>query len=459
MGCATRKKTVTQPFGTVFHLANKPKKSPDMKSYLKIISLLVLPLALFSCRDKIEETYTVNEPVYMTYDDLRNSFKVAGGQEIVQPGKIYFKDNYIFVNEYQKGIHIVDNTNPESPEVIRFIEIPGNVDIAIRESILYADSFIDLLAIDISDLNNIREVKRIEGVFQYMIPACEDGIVENVDETRGVIVGYTATERTVSVDEIGERFREFPTWRNDLIFMAAFSSDAAGTNNGGSGTGGSMARFTVYDRFLYTVDNYNLRLFDITTAADPVLKSELYVGWNIETLFPYDQKLFLGSTTGMYIYSLADPANPAYISMFRHASSCDPVVVQGDYAYVTLRAGNLCGDITSQLDVIDISDIQTPYLVKEYTMEEPYGVGIDGELLFVCDGDAGLKIFNASDPRVIDQNKIAEYENINAFDVIPLGEVLILIGTDGLYQYDYSDPENIHALSVIPIVDLQHAFE
>jgi hypothetical protein len=308
-------------------------------------------------------------------------------------------------------------------------------------------------------LNNIREVKRIEGVFQYMIPVCEDGIVENVDESRGVIVGYTATERTVSVDDIGDRYREFPIWRRDLIFMAAFSSDAAGTNNGGSGTGGSMARFTVYDSFLYTVDNYNLRLFDITTAADPVLKSELYVGWNIETLFPYDQKLFLGSTTGMYIYSLADPANPAYISMFRHASSCDPVVVQGDYAYVTLRAGNLCGDITSQLDVIDISDIQTPNLVKEYPMEEPYGLGIDGELLFVCDGDAGLKIFNASDPRVIDQNKIAEYGNINAFDVIPLGEVLILIGTDGLYQYDYSDPENIHALSVIPIVDLQHVFE
>jgi hypothetical protein len=141
-------RNLSAPF---FIMLINQKKSPDMKPYLKIISLLLLPMAFLSCKDKIEETYTVNEPVYMTYGDLRNSFKVAAGQDIVQPGKIYFKGNYIFVNEYQKGIHIVDNTDPESPQVIKFIEIPGNVDLAVKDDILYADSFIDLLAIDISD--------------------------------------------------------------------------------------------------------------------------------------------------------------------------------------------------------------------------------------------------------------------------------------------------------------------
>ena len=134
------------------------------------------------------------------------------------------------------------------------------------------------------------------------------------------------------------------------------------------------------------------------------------------------------------------------------------MVVNGDYAYVTLRAGNLCGDINSQLDVIDIKDLQNPVLLKEYPMEEPYGLGIDDTLLFVCDGSAGLKIYNAADPLTIDEHKIAQYKDIQAFDVIPLGEVLIMIGTDGLYQYDYSDPENIRELSVIPISSLQHVF-
>ena len=78
-----------------------------------------------SCKDKIEEVYTVNEPVYLTYNELRGPLKVADGQEIIHPGKIYFKDNYIFVNEYQKGIHVIDNSNPASPVIIKFIEIPG----------------------------------------------------------------------------------------------------------------------------------------------------------------------------------------------------------------------------------------------------------------------------------------------------------------------------------------------
>jgi hypothetical protein len=51
----------------------------------------------------------------------------------------------------------------------------------------------------------------------------------------------------------------------------------------------------------------------------------------------------------------------------------------------------------------------------------------------------------------IDKNQIAVYKNINAFDVIPLGNVLLMIGKEGLYHYDYSDPKNISQLSFIPI--------
>jgi hypothetical protein len=60
------------------------------------------------------------------------------------------------------------------------------------------------------------------------------------------------------------------------------------------------------------------------------------------------------------------------------------------------------------------------------------------------------------DPKTIDQHKLGQYDNIQAYDVIPLGNILVMIGTDGLYQYDYSDPRNIKLLSIIPIADLQH---
>jgi hypothetical protein len=428
-----------------------------MKTAFRLFALLAFPAMFISCKDKIEETYTVNEPVYMSYTDLHNSFKVAAGQEIIHPGKIYFKDKTIYINEYQKGIHVIDNSDPEAPKIIKFIEIPGSVDMAIRDNVLYADSYVDLVAIDISDPENIHELKRIENVFPYLVPACENGVVENVDAAQGVVVGWNPTERTVDASTSQNLYVEYPIWREGVNVMADYSVKGGVAGNAGTGKGGSLARFMVYDDYLYTVDNYSLRLFTVAVPENPSLVKEIYVGWNIETLFPYENLLFMGSTTGMYIYSLEDPSNPLYISQFRHASSCDPVVVNGQYAYVTLRAGDLCGDASSQLDVIDIGDLQSPLLVHEYPMEEPYGLGIDDTLLFVCDGSAGLKIYNAADPLSLDQHMIKQYKDIQAFDAIPLGEVLVMIGTDGLAQYDYSDPLNIRQLSMIPINDLHHA--
>ena len=281
-----------------------------MKILIKILAVIPGVFLLFSCQDKIEETYKVNTPVYMTYSELRSSFKVAGGESIIQPGKIYFKDNYIFVNEYQKGIHVIDNSNPEDPRIIKFIEIPGNVDMAIKGTMLYADSYVDLLTIDISNMDNIREVDRDTNVFPYIIPEYESGVLETIDESKGVIIGYKVEEKTEKVDNNNIYYTRFPMWEGDFLAnsFGAAKSDPGGGND--FGTGGSMARFTLYTSFLYTVDNYSLKLFDISVSDNPLFKKEIYVGWDIETIFPYEDKLFMGSQSGMYIYSLADPTDP-----------------------------------------------------------------------------------------------------------------------------------------------------
>ena len=384
----------------------------------------------------------------MSYDDLRASFKSTSAQEIVQSGKIYFKDDFIYVNEFQKGIHIIDNSDPANPLNLKFIEIPGNVDLAIKGQLLYADSYVDLLTIDISDLEHIVEVDRDTNVFPYIIPVYEVGIVESVDQTKGVIVGYEVSERKMNVEDAGFFYEKFG-WRSEVLFTSDLA--AGGTGAESTGTGGSMARFVASGNYLYVVDNASLKVFNTTQSQDPVFEKNVAIGWDIETLFPYQDKLFIGSQAGMYVYNIKDPSTPAFISQFRHATACDPVVVSGNYAYVTLRGGNLCGAIESQLNVIDISVIEDPKLLATYSMEEPYGLGIDDTVLFVCDGAAGLKIYNASNPLTIDENKLVQYPDNHAFDVIPMGDVLIMIGTDGLFQYDYSDLNNIRELSHIAI--------
>jgi hypothetical protein len=189
-------------------------------------------------------------------------------------------------------------------------------------------------------------------------------------------------------------------------------------------------------------------------SSDPKLGSKVEIGWSIETIFPYANNLFIGAQNGMYIYDISEPSAPEYMSTFAHVTSCDPVVVNDEFAFVTLRSGTECQGYTNQLDVIDIKNLYNPQLIKSYAMENPHGLGLDGDALFICEGDYGLKIFNASDIETIDENLIKYYKEIHAYDVIPYNDNLIMIGMDGLYQYDYSSLDNVQLLSQLPIVQV-----
>ncbi|NJO92415.1 MAG: hypothetical protein HC831_28180 [Chloroflexia bacterium] len=171
----------------------------------------------------------------------------------------------------------------------------------------------------------------------------------------------------------------------------------------------------------------------------------------MKLLFIYDNKLFIGSNNGLYIYDVRDSDHPVYISEYQHITSCDPVIVSGNYAFVTLRSGNNCFGNVNELNVVSLENIESPKLVKAYNMFNPHGLGIDDNLLFICDGSAGLKIYDASDVSKIDENLIKHFENIQTFDVIPYNDVLIMTGSDGIYQYDYSDIQNIKEISHIII--------
>ena len=236
---------------------------------------------------------------------------------------------------------------------------------------------------------------------------------------------------------------------SDVSFAA--SPNAASPANA-TGLGGSIARFAVQSDFLYAVDSYNLNVFDISDTSSPMYENSVEVSWNVETIFPFKDKLFIGAQAGMFIFDTSVPANPTYVSSFLHVTACDPVVANDDYAFVTLRSGNACQGFTNQLDVIDISSIENPRLHKTYQMQNPYGLGLDGDVLFVCEAEFGLRVYNITDVDNISSNLIAAFTDINVFDVIPWQKVLLAVGEDGLYQYDYSDIESIELLSFIPII-------
>ncbi|WP_338813571.1 hypothetical protein V9L05_19485 [Bernardetia sp. Wsw4-3y2] len=230
-----------------------------------------------------------------------------------------------------------------------------------------------------------------------------------------------------------------------------FSSDeSAAIGNGGKG--GSLARFTVVGDKLYTISNNQMRVFDVQDNTDPTFEQTVELINGVETVFPYGDYLYLGTQTGMLIYDISNPSAPAYTSMYEHVQACDPVVVQGNYAYVTVRSGTSCRNTTQidQLEVINVSDPTQPFAVNQYSLENPYGLGIDNDLLFVCDGNSGLKVFDiAFTPDQI--QLLHEFKDIKARDVIPFNGLLLLIAEEGFYQYQYKPSGEMELLSLIEV--------
>lgn len=420
---------------------------------IPIIAIFSFATILFSsCEDSTYREYKGNAPVYMSYDNLRSSVKAQQNIDLKDPGKIYYKDNYIFIVEELKGIHVYDNTDPASPVKKVFVNLPGVIDISISGYIMYADSFVDLVILDVQNIDNIHEVARIKGVLPYTVPPADnDYPMAYVDEDKGVVIDWEL--KTIREKIYNEPYPWPIYYKGGVAFLDAANSSGASSGVSGSGTGfgGSMARFGIKDKVLYIVDQNNLKVFDITNKTSPAKMGDFYPGWNIETMFLSGNNMFLGTTTGMIIYDISNPLVPTSRVFFNHARSCDPVIVDDTLAYITLRSGTTCGGTINCLDVVNIKNISSPSMLATFSMTNPHGLGKKGDLLFICDGSAGLKIYDASEPKTLGNKLIYSYPNIDAYDVIPIGNLLVMIGDNGLYQYNYSDIKNITLLSKIEV--------
>lgn len=436
-----------------------------MKKYLNYLipSVFLLSILAFqgclkdSCSDT--QTYTQWIPVYKTDAEMNvnPTFEVA--RQLQNPGKIYFYDKFLLINEQKKGIHIIDNSNLKSPKNVGFIKIDGNIDMAIKGDMLYVDSYDDLLSIDITSITAPKLAKRNDAVFPSTFGR---------DPQRGWLVDYAPSKITHQIQCTDPRLVGNNGWfeENGTIFaidsrrfdkaLSSFSTPS--TSARPAGVGGSMARFTLVTDYLYTVDQSSLRTFNISKLDNPTLSNTTTFGWGIETIFPYKDKLFLGSTTGLFIIDIVNPTQPKLLSNFSHARKCDPVFVDGNLAYVTLNGSGSCGGNGSQLDVIDITSLTQPKLLKTYPMKQPKGLSILEKTLYLCDD--GLKIFDVTNSQNIDQNLKAHIKGFDTYDVISFSEnvnntkqkVAMVIGADGFTQLDVTDPLSPKELSKISVV-------
>lgn len=421
-----------------------------MRNFFFVLCVIATSVLVSCDDDGPYEDYLVARPILQDAVSFKaEAVAVTEPVPIVTSGKIYAYGDYIFVNDVNQGFHVINNQSPSKPEPIAFIKLEGNNDISVKNDKIYADSYGDLVIFDISDINNITLTSRIVNaiynndvwMFNTEFPQADFYEYGDIDYDKDIVVGWEVNTERRPVKEYEARFDSID---------GVFADVAENFNNQSptTGQGGSLARFKIIGNYLYVVDYSDINIFDITDVENVKVLDDVQVAWDIETIYNQGDILFIGGSQGMYIYSIENPQKPEFISEFRHGTACDPVVVDGDYAYVTLKGGNFCGTAESGLYVVDVSNLENPELKVIYPMVGPNGLGIKGDTLFVCDGTAGLKVYDKSNAPNI--SLINTFEDIVAYDVIPLSSSLLMIGEGTLYQYEYVN-NDIRLLSTLQL--------
>lgn len=399
------------------------------------LAIFAVGIILMGCNDSADVTVTYTKGTAM-YGDLTalRSTPISEGPRasIVDAGKLFSSDDLLLIGEEGEGIHIFNNADPENPVVTGFINIPGNREFYVSGNTIFAESLYDMLKIDISDPNAPQIVSRLEN-------AISPDLVNAQGET---LIGFefeTITEQVNKDDDIYSQIIDasgplYFDYEQNLIPPSAVPTSFAGSSNSAIG---SINRIAEMNGYVYVIGNSKLSVYDDNGGFQQVYSE--FVGWQMETVFPFNDRLFIGTRNSVDIYNVSDPANPSYESGFWHATSCDPVYpIEGDIAYATLRTGDdaFCPGDENALVVLDVSTLSWPNQIQEIGMESPYGLTMIGDQLYVGEGPNGLKIFDATDRRNL---RLVEHDrSIQAYDVLahPVWSNIVMIaGPEGFSQY------------------------
>ena len=144
-----------------------------------------------------------------------------------------------------------------------------------------------------------------------------------------------------------------------------------------------------------------------------------------------------GDKEGLFTFDVSDSQSPALVNEYRVLDYYGPVAVNGDYAYVATSEEGVW-----VLRVVDVSNPRQPTDIgfKIALDGRVYDIAVNGEVLYLAAGKAGLSIWDVSDP--VKPTKI---------DLYPMPRTLYklafrnsyLYGTDGeLFILDINDPAN-----------------
>ncbi len=420
--------------------------SNKFKSSLFIsLCFSVLFTSCYKDKGSVTMTYYKGAAIYGNVETLRNTPLISSAETIENPGKIFIGEDFILIGEEHKGIHVFDNSNPNSPVNVSFLDIPFSKEFFVEDNVIYAESHYDFLKIDISNIYSPSILFRYENTFGSPL------LNNSGEQLLGFdfeLVTETLKLNSPELNALNESFNLYYDYSDQLIPASKVPSSFAGSSSQDVGT---LNKIAIYDKFIYMIGKSKLLYFEDNQSSF-VNVQELLLEDGLETIYLEDDNLFIGSDNSMTIVNVSTPSAPNYVSEYFHSVSCDPVLPFKDVAYLTLRSNDDgCNGTINSLDVIDINNINNPIPLTSIPMSSPYGLRIVNNYLFIGEGINGLTVFDANSPENLVY--INNYENIHAYDIMmhpTISDRLLTTNQNGLQQYaiDFTTMEVYHLSTI-----------
>ncbi len=411
-----------------------------MKRFYFLLGLVAMLFATACEKDSCEQTWTqvVAVPVTLDRAEIQEDIGLEPAIDLCVGGGIYAYGDYIFMNRLNEGYHILNNQRPESPQNVAFLRIPGATQMAFIEGKLVSNSYADLVTLE---MDGIQSARLVSSTPNFLL----DENTLPVDES-SVVVGYEDQEVEFTQTCDGSIVGQWDGCQNcDFAINAGENSSGfGGFGTSSVNTAGSISRMAFSGNLLYVIGSSRLSTYSMENNL-LINTNNQQQTFGMETVIVRDGFLYVGSQSGMHTYSLENARVPAFLSTFTHFTGCDPVAVENDIAIVTVRDGRDCGNTSlNVMYVLDISDKSNPVELTSANMNNPRGVALYNGTIYLCDGDAGLKVFDldgGSFPTVA-QRQLQVFDEVSMTDVAVLpyaaGDILLTVGAEHLSQFSIS---------------------
>jgi len=315
------------------------------------------------------------DPIYI-YDVANPSYPLLANSLNARTYAFASADNYLYVCSEDSTFQIWDITGPITPNLVSRIKTSFKAEaIVIRDSLAYVSAGSTLLAIiDVSDAAQ---------------PSLRGSSEASPGTSRSLAVfpPFVLANTGVGFWTIDVSHPEHPL---PLIHFA---------------TGDAALKIAVLENYAYLAClKAGLFVVDVSDSQDPRFISSLSVGGWVDDIVAVDSLVFLSGypfseTTPpkLWIVNISQPSHPrlvAQVSLLpeRPQAGIYPtaLAVSENWAFVTHNYG---------LSIIDISDRNQPQLAKWIaTQRVPLDVSISNNFLCLANGEAGLRIFDISNP-------------------------------------------------------------